>query len=122
MEHLGLSGDRLHFLDLPDAATPAEGLRFDAAVDAIVGIADACGARTLSSPGAATRIATTRRGSPWRAPRAERVGTRLWAYPIWGLHLPRDGEVARSLRAGCGSTWPGIWRRSGARSTATPRR
>ena len=95
---LGLPDERLRFLDLPDAATPSEGPAFDAAVDAIVRIARESEAATLfvtwghdphcdhETAYAMARAATTRLA-------AERAGLRLWAYPVWGLHLPPDTAI-----------------------------
>ena len=95
---LGVPDDRLRFLDLPDAATPSEGPTFDAAVDAIVGIARECGAATLfvtwghdphcdhETAFAMAKVVKTRLA-------AVRPGCRLWAYPVWGLHLAPDAAI-----------------------------
>ncbi len=92
---LGLPKDRLRFLDLADAATPSEGPGFDAAVDAIVQIARESDAATLfvtwghdphcdhETAYAMARVARNRLAAEGRA-------VRLWAYPVWGLHLPPD--------------------------------
>ena len=92
---LGLSEDRLRFLDLPDAATPSEGPAFDAAVDSITRIARDVEAATLfvtwghdphcdhETAYAMARIVRARLTT-------ETGGIGLWAYPVWGLHLPPD--------------------------------
>ena len=95
---LGLPEDRLRFLDLPDAATPSEGPAFDAAADAIVRVAQETGAATLfvtwdhdphcdhETAFAMARVVKTRLASV-------ASGCRLWAYPVWGLHLAPDTAI-----------------------------
>jgi LmbE family N-acetylglucosaminyl deacetylase len=92
--HLGLSPDRLVFLDQPDSAAPSQGPGFEAMVDALttlVGLEVDCTAILapwLHDPHcdheAASRIA---------AAVAERCGIRAVAYPVWGWTLPPETLV-----------------------------
>lgn len=95
---LGLPEDHLRFLDLPDAATPSAGADFDAAVDAIVRIARETEAATLfvtwgHDPHCDHETAYAMAGVATSILAAGRPGFRLWAYPVWGLHLPPDGAI-----------------------------
>ena len=95
---LGMHRDHLRFLDLPDAATPSAGTAFDAAVESIVRLVRETEAATLfvtwghdphcdhETAFAMARVATS-------VLAAERSGFRLWAYPVWGLHLPDDAAI-----------------------------
>ncbi len=102
---LGMREDHLRFLDLPDAATPSAGPAFDAAVEAIVRLAREREAATLfvtwghdphcdhETAYAMARVAKSvlAAGNP---------GFRLWAYPVWGLHLPDDGAIDQDRPTG----------------------
>ena len=121
--HLGLPEGRLGFLDLRDAATPGDGPEFDAAVDAIVRRAEVgaralfvtwghdphCDHETAyaMARSAAARLSSLSRIDPRESaqpshqgrqdvvgePTTSCSGVRLWAYPVWGLHLPPETEV-----------------------------
>ena len=105
MACLGLPEDRLRFLDLPDSATPSAGPAFDAAVEAIVRLAREREAATLfvtwghdphcdhETAYAMARVAKSRLA-------AGRGGVRLWAYPVWGLHLPAETAIDLSRPRG----------------------
>lgn len=100
---LGLTHDRVSYLDLPDTQSPSSGAAFDTAVALIV--------ETCRSTGAASLFVT------WdRDPHCDHEATyrmaeavkqlmpelRLWAYPIWGWHLdpalPMDRPPPQGLR------------------------
>ena len=100
---LGLTHDRVSYLDLPDTKAPLSGAAFDAAVASI--------AETCRQTGAASLFVT------WdRDPHCDHEATfrmaeavkqqmpelRLWAYPIWGWHLdpalPMDRPPPHGLR------------------------
>ena len=97
---LGLASDRLGFLDLPDAATPSGGPAFDAAVDAIVETASAAQARTLFVTSGLDPHCDHGTGFAMARSAATRLGARLWAYPIWSLHLPSEHEIDVGSPAG----------------------
>lgn len=100
---LGLGHERVRYLGLPDTQAPSSGAAFDAAVDAI---ADTC-RRTNAASLFVTwdcdphcdHEATARMAI---AVRRRIPQLRLWAYPIWGLHLdpklPLDRPPPRGLR------------------------
>jgi LmbE family N-acetylglucosaminyl deacetylase len=99
--HLGLSPERLVFLNEPDTAAPHDGPRFEAVV-----------ARLLTfirrQPGCSAILA------PWRhdphcdhaaaslaaGAAAHIAGVRHVAYPVWGWTLPEASPVPRSPAAG----------------------
>ena len=95
---LDLSEDRLGFLDLPDAATPSAGPAFEAAIEEIVRVAREREAETLfvtwghdphcdhETAYAMARVARSRLAGLG-------AGVRLWAYPVWGLHLPPEAAI-----------------------------
>lgn len=99
---LGLPEGRLGFLDLRDAATPREGPAFDAAVDAITRQAAAVGARTLLVTWGHDPHCDHETADAMARAAAARLGLRLFAYPVWGLHRPRGeafaGRPPRGLR------------------------
>ena len=111
---LGLRPDRLHFLDLPDAASPSSGPAFEAAVAAIVEVATDVGARTLFVTSGRDPHCDHETAFAMACRAARRLGARLWAYPIWSLHLPREDEVD--------AVPPNGWRLDVAREIATKRR
>ncbi|WP_237478077.1 PIG-L deacetylase family protein [Lichenibacterium dinghuense] len=86
---LGLPEDRLGFLALRDAATPSEGPAFDAAVDAIVARAEATDVRTLFVTWGRDPHCDHETAFAMARAAAARLGAALYAYPVWGLHLPR---------------------------------
>ena len=90
---LGLPEGRLGFLDLRDAATPGEGPEFDAAVDAIAARAGAVGARTLLVTWGHDPHCDHETAFAMARAAAGRLGLRLLAYPVWGLHLPRGDAL-----------------------------
>ena len=91
--HLGLPGHRLAFLDLRDAATPSAGPEFDAAVDAIARQATAAAARTLFVTWGHDPHCDHETAFAMARAAAARLGLRLFAYPVWGLHLPAGTEL-----------------------------
>ena len=102
---LGLPAEHLRFLDLPDAATPSAGEGFDAAVDAIVGIARETGAATLfvtwgHDPHCDHETAYAMARAAKARLAAERPSFRLWAYPVWGLHLAPDAVIDQDRPTG----------------------
>ena len=90
---LGLPEGRLGFLDLRDAATPTGGPEFDAAVDAILRRAEEVGARTFLVTWGHDPHCDHETAYAMARAAAARSGVRLWAYPVWGLHLPPEAEV-----------------------------
>ena len=91
--HLGLPEARLAFLDLPDAATPSAGTAFEDAVDAIARQATAVGARTLFVTWGHDPHCDHETAAAMARAAADRLGLRLFAYPVWGLHLPAGTEI-----------------------------
>ena len=91
--HLGLPEGRLGFLDLRDAATPTGGPEFDAAVDSIARRAGEVGASTLFVTWGHDPHCDHETAYAMAEAAAKRLGATLWAYPVWGLHLPADTEV-----------------------------
>ena len=94
VQQLGLSEERLGFLDLPDTATPSSGPAFDAAVDAILQRVADVGARTLFVTWGRDPHCDHETAYAMAKVAAERAGLRLLAYPVWGLHLPPDQDIA----------------------------
>jgi LmbE family N-acetylglucosaminyl deacetylase len=90
---LGLSEHRLGFLDLRDAATPAGGPEFDAAVDDIAHYAAAIGARRLFVTWGHDPHCDHETAYAMARGAARRLGSGLHAYPVWGLHLPPDTQI-----------------------------
>ena len=95
---LGLREEHLRFLALPDAATPSAGADFDAAVEAIVRIAREIEAATLfvtwgHDPHCDHETAYAMARAATSILAAGKPGLRLWAYPVWGLHLPDDAAI-----------------------------
>ncbi len=90
---LGLPEQRLGFLDLRDAATPAGGPEFDAAVDAIARHAEAVGACRLFVTWGHDPHCDHETASAMAREVASRLGLRLLAYPVWGLHLPPEAQI-----------------------------
>lgn len=91
---LGVSRDRLHRLDFPDARAPTGGASFDAAVDAIAAI--------CKRNGAAALFVTSERDPHCdhqaAARMAEAVYERcpalvVWAYPVWAWHLGPSASI-----------------------------
>ncbi len=93
LAQLGLPDGRLSTLDLRDTATPSQGPAFDAAVDAIVERAEAVGARTLLVTWGRDPHCDHETAFAMARAAARRRGLRLWAYPVWGLHLPPGDEI-----------------------------
>ena len=98
MACLGLREEHLRFLALPDAATPSAGADFDAAVEAIVRIAREIEAATLfvtwgHDPHCDHETAYAMARAATSILAAGKPGLRLWAYPVWGLHLPDDAAI-----------------------------
>jgi LmbE family N-acetylglucosaminyl deacetylase len=99
---LGISGRHVHFLALADCEVPSDGPRFEAAVCDLIALCDGNGS---------TALFATWRHDPHPDHRAvwaiaaevakRRPSLRLWAYPVWGWHLPADyetGEAPRGFR------------------------
>lgn len=97
---LGLPADRLGHLGLRDAATPSDGPEFDAAVDAIVAHAGVIGARTLFVTWGHDPHCDHETAFAMARAAAGRGGHRLWAYPVWGLHLPPGDDLDEPLPRG----------------------
>ena len=102
---LGMLEDHLRFLDLPDAATPSAGADFDAAVEAIVRLARETEAATLfvtwgHDPHCDHETACAMARVAQSILAAGRPGFRLWAYPVWGLHLPEDAAIDQDRPTG----------------------
>ena len=99
---LGLPEGRIGFLNLRDAATPSGGPEFDAAVARIVAHAEAVGARTLLVTWGHDPHCDHETAFAMARAAAARLGARLLAYPVWGLHRPRqdvlDAPAPRGFR------------------------
>lgn len=93
LAHLGLPEDRLACLDLPDAATPSAGPDFDAAVEAIAARARAVAARTLFVTWGHDPHCDHETAFAMARAAAGRLGLPLFAYPVWGLHLPPETDL-----------------------------
>ena len=97
---LGLPPDRIAFLGLRDAETPASGPEFDAAVTVIASLALRIDARTV--------LATWQHDPHWdhqsthlmAAAAARDAGLRHVAYPVWGLTLPPAALLPGPLPTG----------------------
>lgn len=96
LAQLGLPRERLGFLDLPDTATPSAGPGFDAAVEAILRRAADVGATTLLVTWGRDPHCDHETAYAMAKVAVARAGLRLWAYPVWGLHLPVDQEIAEA--------------------------
>ena len=99
---LGLPPERMHHLGLKDTAMPTQGPAFEQAVAAVSDVVERSGAATLfvtwggdphcDHQAAALLAAAVRRRNP---------SLTLWAYPIWGWHLPGETDVAATAPRGC---------------------
>jgi LmbE family N-acetylglucosaminyl deacetylase len=91
---LGLLPERLVHFGLPDAEAPTSGPLFESAVIAVIDVVDRLQAESLfvtwgrdphcDHEAAALVAAEVQRRRPLR---------RLWAYPIWGWHLPGTARI-----------------------------
>ena len=98
---LGLPPERMHHLGLKDTALPTQGQEFKHAVAAVSDVVERSGAATLfvtwggdphcDHEAAAVLAAAVRHRNP---------SLTLWAYPIWGWHLPSEKDVAASAPRG----------------------
>ncbi len=99
---LGLPADRLTFLDLPDAAAPTTGRAFDDAVAAIDATARQVGAKTLFVTSELDPHCDHEAAYAMARAALAHLAVRLWAYPIWSLHLDPDtavsGQPPRGIR------------------------
>ncbi len=107
LARLGLPADRLSFLDLPDAAAPAEGGAFDDAVATIDATARRVGAKTLFVTSELDPHCDHEAAHAMARAALARLAVRLWAYPIWSLHLDPDvavsGPPPRGIRLDIGA-------------------
>lgn len=91
---LGLQSDRVHFLGLRDTLAPKTGPLFDAAVETTLAVIRDSGARTLfvtwEHDPHCDHEATAALA---KAVRRLSRDLEIWAYPIWGWHLPVDAEI-----------------------------
>jgi LmbE family N-acetylglucosaminyl deacetylase len=99
--HLGLSPDRLVFLDERDTAAPRDGARFSAVVAKL--------AELVASEPACTAILSTWQYDPHcdheaaaliAAKVAAVMNVRHIAYPVWGWTLPADATIRASPKHG----------------------
>lgn len=97
---LGLPEGRLGFLDLRDAATPSEGPEFDAAVEAIADRAETVSARSLLVTWGHDPHCDHETGFAMARAAAARLGLRLLAYPVWGLHRARTDPLDEPMPRG----------------------
>jgi LmbE family N-acetylglucosaminyl deacetylase len=101
VEHLGLSSDRIVFLNEPDTAAPHDGPGFDAVVARLVAL-------VRREPACTAILAPWRRdphcdheaASLAAGAAARIVGIRQVAYPIWGWTLPAASPVPGSPAPG----------------------
>lgn len=100
LAQLGLPEGRLACLDLADAATPGAGPAFESAVDAIARRATAVGARTLFVTWGHDPHCDHETAFAMARAAARRLGLRVFAYPVWGLHLPAEVEIAEAAPRG----------------------
>lgn len=89
---LGLTGKDASFLGLPDAAAPARGPVFHAAVQAIADHARSTGAATILAPWEHDPHCDHEAAHLMAAAACMALGVRHWAYPVWGWTLP-DGHI-----------------------------
>jgi LmbE family N-acetylglucosaminyl deacetylase len=100
---LGLPAAAAHFLALPDAAVPSAGPAFDAAVAAIVAVAQGIDAGTLLATWQHDPHCDHQATHAMAVAAARRLpGLRRLAYPVWGHTLPPGtpipGGAPRGLR------------------------
>ena len=98
---LGVAFEWAHHLGLRDTAAPTGGPAFDRAVASVSDVVEATGAAALF---------VTWDGDPHCDHKAASLLTlgvrrrhpslRLWAYPVWGWHLPADEDVAEQQPRG----------------------
>jgi LmbE family N-acetylglucosaminyl deacetylase len=104
---LGLPADRLTFLDLPDAAAPTTGRAFDDAVAAIDATARRVGAKSLFVTSELDPHCDHEAAHAMARAALARLAVRLWAYPVWSLHLDPDvavsGAPPRGIRLDIGA-------------------
>ena len=93
---LGLSSERVRFLDLPDGAAPMAGDDFAAAVSTI---------RRTAARFGCTALAASWRHDPHcdhqaTAAMARASGLRVLSYPVWGWLLPHEAPIDEPV-SGC---------------------
>ena len=99
---LGLAPERTHHLGLRDTAAPTEGPDFDRAVGVIGDVVEQTGAASMfvtwgGDPHCDHKAAALLAN----AVRQHHPSLALWAYPIWGWHLPMATDVAATPPQGC---------------------
>ncbi|TNC15761.1 PIG-L family deacetylase [Methylobacterium terricola] len=92
--HLGLAAEHVSFLGLPDRFVPDSGPDAEAAAEAVVDAARACGAAALFVTWAHDPHCDHRASAAIASLARDRLGgIRLYAYPVWGWTLPPETDV-----------------------------
>ena len=90
---VGVGRDDVHFLELPDRRVPEQGVMAERAITAMVHITADADVMTVTwrhDPHVDHRASFALA----RSAAAQLPDVRLWEYPIWGLTLPPDTELA----------------------------
>jgi LmbE family N-acetylglucosaminyl deacetylase len=87
---LGVAGERVHFLDLPDTRAPLAGAEFDAAVARVSALVRAHAVGTLLASWEQDPHCDHEATARLAAAIAAATGARLLFYPVWGWLLPAD--------------------------------
>ncbi|KMO12162.1 PIG-L deacetylase family protein [Methylobacterium platani] len=91
---LGLAGEHVTFLRLPDRFVPDSGPAAEAAAELVAAAARACGAGALFVTWAHDPHCDHRASAAIAGRARDRLGgIRLHAYPVWGWTLPPETEV-----------------------------
>ena len=99
LDALGLAGQHLAFLNLPDAAAPTRGPAFESAVAAIAAHVAARGAATVLAPWEHDPHCDHEAAHLMAAEVCQRLDLRHWAYPVWGWTLA-DAHPLPEMPAG----------------------
>lgn len=98
---LGLSSDRLLFMELQDSAVPTQGDSFEAAVHDLIEIVERYECQTVLTPWRCDPHCDHE--AVWLMGQKLKVlvpQLRLLAYPVWGLTLPPEMEINGDLLTG----------------------
>jgi LmbE family N-acetylglucosaminyl deacetylase len=97
---LGLAEDRVVFLRYRDTAAPSQGAALQAAADRLMRIIDDRGCAVLVAPWRHDPHCDHEAAALIAQAAGRAINRRVLAYPVWGLALPADAEVAEDRLAG----------------------
>ncbi len=97
---LGLAGERVRFLGVPDTAAPLAGAGFEAAVGALCELVREHGVGVVAGPWRHDPHCDHEAAAAMAVAVAARCGVRRLSYPVWGWTLPGDTVLPDEAIAG----------------------